>query len=368
MHPDRLGPRDLRSAALTAAALVVAGALAMVSSEVSALLAGQPANLLLVGVVSAVLLGLAVAVLRTYRAMPPALWMALALLMVGLILVMDMVTQDAGGGAQMAFLFPVVYAGAFLRASAAWVVAGTAVAGHATTVFLLLPPEIALPDTIFGLVVMAGLTMVLTTSGRRQDLLTRQLRRTASVDLLTGLSTRRALETAASAPDGGGPAAGPGRALVLLDVDQFKRLNDSYGHPAGDAVLVHLGEVIAGLVRSHDTVARWGGDEIAILLDHIGPADALRRAEAVREAVAARPLHHRAHLLHVTVSVGVVHTQVPAALDLLYAAADEALYRAKDAGRNRVAVGAVREAGVLPAAGSAPVDPAGPAASRTLVP
>ncbi|WP_199423293.1 GGDEF domain-containing protein [Actinotalea solisilvae] len=336
MHPDRLGPRDLRSAALTSAALVVAGTLAMLSSEVTAAMAGESHALPLVGLVSAGLLGVVVAVVLGYEAMPPLLWVALALAMVGLILVMDLVTDDAGGGAQMAFLFPVVYAGAFLRASAAWLVTGVAAAGHGTLVFALLPPETALPDMIFGLVVMLGLTAVLTASGRRQDALTRTLRTMASVDLLTGLATRRALETAAEiAPD-----AAPGRALVLVDVDRFKDLNDAYGHPVGDGVLVHLASVLQSVVRAGDTVARWGGDEIAILMTAIGPDDAVRRAEAVREAVVARPLAHEGRAIGLTVSVGVAHSSTAGAdLAALYAAADEALYGAKRAGRDQVVVG-----------------------------
>ncbi|MBX9247031.1 GGDEF domain-containing protein [Actinotalea ferrariae] len=348
MHPDRLGPRDLRSAALTAAALVVAGALAMLSSEVMAVVAGEAANLALVGVVAVLLAVLAGAVVRSYRAMPPVLWMALALAMVVVILVMNLVTEDAGGGAQMAYLFPVVYAGAFLRAWAACVVAATAAVSHGITVFALLEPDVALPDTIFALIVMLGLTAVLTTSGRRQDALTRQLRATASVDLLTGLATRRALESAAAGaagPDdrGGSAADGAratvGRALVLVDVDQFKALNDAYGHPAGDAVLVHLGSVLQGVVRAEDTVARWGGDELAILMVGIGAEDARRRAEAVRAAAAARPLVLDGRPLPLTVSVGVVHSTCPGPdLEAMYAAADEALYQAKRGGRDRVVV------------------------------
>ncbi len=159
--------------------------------------------------------------------------------------------------------------------------------------------------------------------------------RQARTDALTGIANRRHLGEELSAALTGPPFPAPG--LVLLDVDHFKRINDTYGHAAGDAVLVEIAARTAGAVRSTDCAARWGGEEFCILLRQIGDATALREvAETVRIAIERAPIIVEGLELAVTVSVGAA-LAVDALRDAddLVDAADRALYTAKRRGRNQ---------------------------------
>lgn len=127
--------------------------------------------------------------------------------------------------------------------------------------------------------------------------------------------------------------------LALLDIDHFKRFNDTYGHQQGDVVLQELARTLRGQVRSLDVVARYGGEEFAVIMPDAQPEVALRVAERLRAAVETHPVPGPSGPLRVTISLGVAsapHAELatPAAL---IAAADRALYRAKELGRNRVA-------------------------------
>jgi two-component system, cell cycle response regulator len=124
-------------------------------------------------------------------------------------------------------------------------------------------------------------------------------------------------------------------ALVRVDVDHFKAINDSHGHEAGDQVLVEVARRLEGAVRGGDELARWGGDEFVALLPDTDKAGALRAAERLRAAVAAAPVQAAGTELDVTISVGWAHWAGDTPDDLL-ARADRALYRAKDAGRDTV--------------------------------
>ncbi len=126
--------------------------------------------------------------------------------------------------------------------------------------------------------------------------------------------------------------------LLMIDVDHFKRINDTKGHLAGDAVLGHFAHVLSRAVRNEDVVARFGGEEFAIILRAIGLDPATHMAERLRRTVERARISFRAHELTATVSIGVAgfpSTPVVTPDDLV-AAADQALYRAKHAGRNRV--------------------------------
>lgn len=124
--------------------------------------------------------------------------------------------------------------------------------------------------------------------------------------------------------------------LIALDIDQFKPVNDHYGHAAGDAVIRALAGIIDAHVRDADTLCRWGGDEFLILLGDCGLDDAVAIAEKIRTAVAGHGIHHGGHELAVTVSAGVVQHDRHEDLTALIARADAALYRSKNGGRNRV--------------------------------
>ena len=168
----------------------------------------------------------------------------------------------------------------------------------------------------------------------------RSLRHQAMKDALTGIANRRQLDTRLACEFKRALADGNSLAMVILDVDHFKKYNDQYGHPAGDECLRFIANCVnGGRRRSQDLAARMGGEEFAILLPNTGLRDAIAVAEAIRKTVAAQRLTHIDGVPHsVTVSCG-VHALVPvegmAAQELVHAA-DRALYLAKTSGRNRV--------------------------------
>ena len=132
-----------------------------------------------------------------------------------------------------------------------------------------------------------------------------------------------------------------GLSVGILDVDHFKQVNDTHGHPAGDAVLMHLANLVAASVRSTDVVARYGGEEFGLLLVHAGLSEARVIAERMRERIAAHVFVGPGEpQLHVTVSIGLAELAPGDGLKSLLKRADQALYEAKEAGRNRVSVGA----------------------------
>jgi len=157
-------------------------------------------------------------------------------------------------------------------------------------------------------------------------------------DGLTGLYNRRAFDGQLGHALGREDRQKGRLGLVLLDIDHFKKLNDTFGHPAGDAVLRHTAHVVEHHLRRADEAARFGGEEFALILPATDEAGALRLAERVRGGVEKAQLVFEGARLSVTVSLGVaVWPSDGKDEETLLAAADRALYAAKQAGRNRVA-------------------------------
>ena len=153
--------------------------------------------------------------------------------------------------------------------------------------FHLEPIGNAVTDLSFFGAVLAVMAVMLTRSGETQDRLISLLKTQASVDSLTGLVNRRVLDEALTAALAA-PVAPQGTALVLVDVDSFKSINDQHGHPVGDDALTHIAGLLRTVVRAGDAVlSRMGGDELAVLLPDCPGDVALRRATEVLEAVRA---------------------------------------------------------------------------------
>ncbi len=163
-----------------------------------------------------------------------------------------------------------------------------------------------------------------------------QLQAQAATDPLTGLSNRRNLIARAERTLAEARLAGRPTALVIADIDHFKRINDRYGHDAGDQVLVSIGALLLRSSRAHDVVARWGGEEFLILLPDTSAETAQILAERVRSAVAERSLHQAGERIDATLSLGVSEVREDESLSSAIARADGALYRSKETGRNRV--------------------------------
>jgi len=128
--------------------------------------------------------------------------------------------------------------------------------------------------------------------------------------------------------------------VVMADVDHFKRINDSFGHKAGDAALAQLSERLVCDLRQYDTIGRYGGEEFLIVLPAPAASGAATVAQRLRQTIAAQPFDLEGVVTPITMSFGVAVTAQPQALGAgaLVKCADEALYRAKESGRNRVVV------------------------------
>lgn len=164
-----------------------------------------------------------------------------------------------------------------------------------------------------------------------------ELQRQATTDPLTGLSNRREFARCFAHELARTERTAAPLSLALLDLDRFKKINDQYGHAAGDAVLRHVARLCRECFRSVDSVGRMGGEEIAVLL----PGANLQQAAAVAQRfalrLAATPLIHGENTIAVTATVGVAErTAQETALDPLLLRADRALYAGKEAGRNCV--------------------------------
>lgn len=179
-----------------------------------------------------------------------------------------------------------------------------------------------------------------------------QLAVAAATDELTGIANRRHLHQEAEKALHRLRQSGGTAALIMIDLDLFKKINDSYGHEAGDLVLREIQQPIRGALRANDLVGRMGGEEFLIFLPGVNLATAARIAERIRLAIESLEISYRGHSIHVTASLGLAQLEDHGDLDALIREADDALYRAKQNGRNRVECSAAGPGQRLKAGGS----------------
>lgn len=169
----------------------------------------------------------------------------------------------------------------------------------------------------------------------------REMRALAMSDSLTKIFNRRALMAQAEKETAAAERNHLPLALVMIDIDHFKHINDQYGHAAGDAVLVEVARLLASQLRKQDTVGRYGGEEFCILLPATDEDGAVALAEKLRMAIAAASLPAGKTHISVTISLGITVWQTemsPSDCGQLLEKADRALYQAKAGGRNRTVV------------------------------
>lgn len=161
----------------------------------------------------------------------------------------------------------------------------------------------------------------------------------ALTDALTGLQNRRSLFELGKVEFSRAHRMGRAFCCMMLDLDHFKRVNDTYGHPIGDEVLKEFAKRCKSSVREVDLVGRYGGEELIILLPETDPKAAMQVAERLRASIAATPFKVTGNEIPVTVSIGVAtKDENTLHLETLIARADQAMYIAKHKGRNRVAI------------------------------
>ena len=188
--------------------------------------------------------------------------------------------------------------------------------------------------SIFVLVVLA--TIILT--NMMVNFYQKKLALMAMIDHLTQLMNRQAFESLSANILADSRRSHTPLAVMMLDIDHFKNINDSYSHAAGDKVLKGVAEVLKHTVREADLVCRWGGEEFVIVLNKCTLADAERIAEQLRSKVAAQLYEYELYHLKVTLSIGVASYRHEEALQEVMARADSALYASKNTGRNKVSV------------------------------
>lgn len=183
-----------------------------------------------------------------------------------------------------------------------------------------------------------------------QKLLERELQQQARIDALTGAANRRQFINEAEQAIALSRRYRHALSLLMLDIDRFKSVNDTYGHHAGDLVLQTLTRVCKTELRDVDLLGRIGGEEFAVLLPETGAERALHVAERLRQAVANTAAKVEDNLsVHITVSIGVATlNDEDSSVDMLLQRADQALYDAKESGRNAVRVAAAQDTVVAP--------------------
>ncbi len=201
-------------------------------------------------------------------------------------------------------------------------------------------------STSFRLTMIAALAFemitcyILDQSRRRSKLgllaLASEFEYAAKHDALTGLANRRQALAQLDAEYERYLRNGRPFTVLLADIDLFKNINDSYGHHVGDDMIMLVAQTLGDHCRKVDTIARWGGEEYLVLLSETAADEAVQIANRIRETIAGKIVMAEQKSVHCTVSIGVASIRASESIDKLLQRSDEALYRAKTLGRNRV--------------------------------
>jgi len=192
-------------------------------------------------------------------------------------------------------------------------------------------PPLLLLEAVIALVMMAFATLMLVS-----ETITSDLRKLAETDHLTNTFNRRSfLKLFEGAVSAANRRQSP-LSVLLIDLDHFKRINDTYGHGVGDNVLRHFVAIAASCLRAEDILGRIGGEEFSALLPDVGPDDAQLIAERLRIRIAELAFNGPQGPIHLTVSIGIAQCLPSEPPEKALHRADAAMYRAKESGRNRV--------------------------------
>jgi diguanylate cyclase (GGDEF)-like protein len=267
--------------------------------------------------------------------MPKLTWLAAPFISTVMITGINLVTKDASTGAQLFYLWPALYAASFLSRRVIYLSMIVLFGNEAIVVFALLSTNNAGSDLTAMILALSMTAVVVMALRSRADQVLSELATQALADSLTGLANRRSFDEKLTRA-GVWARRNDGRlALLTVDVDHFKKINDTWGHAVGDRALRALAEAMRSVAPGDDDlVARLGGDEFAMLLRCDRPS-AMRAAEALRVAVAAIDVLPGGPP---GVSIGVaILPDDGATVEALIEASDAALYDAKTNGRGRIA-------------------------------
>jgi diguanylate cyclase (GGDEF)-like protein len=199
-------------------------------------------------------------------------------------------------------------------------------------------PDLSLPIAlaVLGISLAVLLGALILNWGRNERI--QELERQASQDSLTGLKNRRRFEEDLAAAMARSRRDRSTGALLMLDIDEFKRVNDSRGHPAGDRLIQEIAAVLRQRTRESDTLARLGGDEFAVILPRCSQGEAQLAAEAIAGSVRAHRTEQEGDQVTVSIGIAIFGEDPRTSVATVVSEADTAMYAAKDQGRDTVRV------------------------------
>jgi diguanylate cyclase (GGDEF)-like protein len=267
---------------------------------------------------------------------PRLVWLLIPVISVVAITGLNVLTNDASTGAQMFFLWPILYATNFLSRRVIVLTLAAVAAGEGIGVLSVLELTAALSDWSSVVLAMTLTAFIVSSLRTRNDRLLGALETQAFADSLTGLANRRSFDGELARAVAWQHRSGEPIALLIIDVDHFKKINDTWGHAVGDKAL----QLVAGAMRGvaggeDDVVARLGGDEFVVLLraDRMGARRAADEVRGAAEAIDGLP----GGAPQLSIGVAIMPDHAGTAEELI-GAADAALYEAKSGGRGRTAM------------------------------